>query len=96
MRTDALRLTLAGAIGAAVARFVHTEEVTGSNPGSPTLIRHPTNPLGRRRASSAPVLELRGFFGGIELRLGYRRQLFAVQSSQVFLPLDAAGDRVLL
>lgn len=26
-----------GAIGAVVARFVHTEEVTGSNPVSPTL-----------------------------------------------------------
>ena len=25
-----------GAIGAVVARFVHTEEVTGSNPVSPT------------------------------------------------------------
>ena len=28
----------AGAIGAVVARFVHTEEVTGSNPVSPTLL----------------------------------------------------------
>ena len=27
-----------GAIGAVVARFVHTEEVTGSNPVSPTSI----------------------------------------------------------
>src|SRR5689334_12369035 len=27
----------AGAIGAVVARFVHTEEVTGSNPVSPTI-----------------------------------------------------------
>ena len=26
-----------GAIGAVVARFVHTEEVTGSNPVSPTI-----------------------------------------------------------
>ena len=26
-----------GAIGAVVARFVHTEEVTGSNPVSPTV-----------------------------------------------------------
>jgi hypothetical protein len=27
-----------------VARFVHTEEVTGSNPVSPTLISHPAAP----------------------------------------------------
>ena len=27
-----------GAIGAVVARFVHTEEVTGSNPVSPTQV----------------------------------------------------------
>ena len=33
-----LCLSLAGAIGAVVARFVHTEEVTGSNPVSPTLV----------------------------------------------------------
>ncbi len=30
--------SVAGAIGAVVARFVHTEEVTGSNPVSPTSI----------------------------------------------------------
>src|SRR5689334_20956198 len=30
----------AGAIGAVVARFVHTEEVTGSNPVSPTPPPH--------------------------------------------------------
>jgi hypothetical protein len=29
--------SLKRAIGAVVARFVHTEEVTGSNPVSPTL-----------------------------------------------------------
>lgn len=29
-------LTASRAIGAVVARFVHTEEVTGSNPVSPT------------------------------------------------------------
>ena len=29
------------AIGAAVARFLDTEEVTGSNPVSPTSTRHP-------------------------------------------------------
>ena len=28
------------AIGAVVARFVHTEEVTGSNPVSPTVVRY--------------------------------------------------------
>ena len=40
-----------GAIGAVVARFVHTEEVTGSNPVSPTksepgsgLTNHPQRP----------------------------------------------------
>jgi hypothetical protein len=32
----ALALQGTGAIGAVVARFVHTEEVTGSNPVSPT------------------------------------------------------------
>ena len=32
----------ARAIGAAVARFVHTEEVTGSNPVSPTQTVEPT------------------------------------------------------
>src|SRR5689334_13487024 len=32
---------LAGAIGAVVARFVHTEEVTGSNPVSPTQTGSP-------------------------------------------------------
>jgi hypothetical protein len=32
---------LLGAIGAVVARFVHTEEVTGSNPVSPTTTRQP-------------------------------------------------------
>jgi hypothetical protein len=30
-----------GAIGAVVARFVHTEEVTGSNPVSPTEGKRP-------------------------------------------------------
>ena len=36
-RVRALELsTHPGAIGAVVARFVHTEEVTGSNPVSPT------------------------------------------------------------
>ena len=38
---------LAGAIGAVVARFVHTEEVTGSNPVSPTPERQP--PTCKRR-----------------------------------------------
>ena len=33
-----------GAIGAVVARFVHTEEVTGSNPVSPTLPRRASVP----------------------------------------------------
>ena len=37
---------LSGAIGAVVARFVHTEEVTGSNPVSPTSIT-----AGQRRFS---------------------------------------------
>ena len=47
-----LCLSLAGAIGAAVARFVHTEEVTGSNPVSPTLVTFsPSHP---RRVSSFP------------------------------------------
>ena len=32
---------LARAIGAVVARFVHTEEVTGSNPVSPTRVKAP-------------------------------------------------------
>jgi hypothetical protein len=30
-------LSTAGAYGAVVARFVHTEEVAGSNPVTPTL-----------------------------------------------------------
>ena len=34
-----------GAIGAVVARFVHTEEVTGSNPVSPTETRSVSAPL---------------------------------------------------
>lgn len=38
LRRAALRLLLARAIGAVVARFVHTEEVTGSNPVSPTRV----------------------------------------------------------
>src|SRR5690349_374176 len=44
-----------GAIGAVVARFVHTEEVTGSNPVSPTLLSAPLRvacPPPRRIASS--------------------------------------------
>ena len=36
-----LVLLFARAIGAVVARFVHTEEVTGSNPVSPTLDEAP-------------------------------------------------------
>ncbi len=38
VRDCALELSTShGAIGAVVARFVHTEEVAGSNPVSPTL-----------------------------------------------------------
>src|SRR4051812_1058040 len=40
-----------GAIGAVVARFVHTEEVTGSNPVSPTSFEA----LARRRRGSAAL-----------------------------------------
>ena len=35
----------AGAIGAVVARFVHTEEVTGSNPVSPTQVSARFTPM---------------------------------------------------
>jgi hypothetical protein len=34
------------AIGAVVARFVHTEEVTGSNPVSPTQVRSHIGSIG--------------------------------------------------
>jgi hypothetical protein len=40
----------ARAIGAVVARFVHTEEATGSNPVSPT-----TEPLGRSKIGGPTV-----------------------------------------
>ncbi len=36
IRAGGLAFNVVGAIGAVVARFVHTEEVTGSNPVSPT------------------------------------------------------------
>jgi hypothetical protein len=36
IRQGGLAFNGIGAIGAVVARFVHTEEVTGSNPVSPT------------------------------------------------------------
>src|SRR5690348_11113013 len=42
-------LTASRAIGAVVARFVHTEEVTGSNPVSPTRVS-----AGRRPDLAAP------------------------------------------
>jgi hypothetical protein len=46
------------AIGAVVARFVHTEEVTGSNPVSPTDIEQPPN-CSHARFGGCFVLELR-------------------------------------
>ena len=42
-----------GAIGAVVARFVHTEEVTGSNPVSPTEEQSESD--GRPRRSGRPL-----------------------------------------
>ena len=49
----------AWAIGAVVARFVHTEEVTGSNPVSPTRIKAPLTCFQRRE---------RGFFVRVAFR----------------------------
>jgi hypothetical protein len=46
------------AIGAVVARFVHTEEVTGSNPVSPTP--HVSRSAGRYRGSGRTVVPLVG------------------------------------
>ena len=50
-----------GAIGAVVARFVHTEEVTGSNPVSPTksetgsgLPNHRSGPVSDQLSDYAP------------------------------------------
>ena len=63
----ALKSASARAIGAVVARFVHTEEVTGSNPVSPTprtgvtaaSKRPPVSPAsGRRRVG--PVQRVAG------------------------------------
>jgi hypothetical protein len=42
IRLGGLAFNGIGAIGAVVARFVHTEEVTGSNPVSPTLSCRPS------------------------------------------------------
>src|SRR3954451_9600040 len=62
-RTDPPREP-AGAIGAVVARFVHTEEVTGSNPVSPTpgtscdLRRHRVD--GRGPSAAGPLRARRG------------------------------------
>ncbi len=43
-----------GAIGAVVARFVHTEEVTGSNPVSPTRIHVGPRPVSRSGTGLVP------------------------------------------
>ena len=57
VRVDSARKR-AGAIGAGVARFVHTEEVTGSNPVSPTLTlpsqSQIADPSSRHRAPVEP------------------------------------------
>ena len=50
-----------GAIGAVVARFVHTEEVTGSNPVSPTDIRSVSAPCERKRTFFVPGFLRRPF-----------------------------------
>lgn len=61
MTYSRLSLFLARAIGAAVARFVHTEEVTGSNPVSPTQITCPgphshRSPANGRRSGMPMVI----------------------------------------
>src|SRR4051794_6064992 len=43
------------AIGAVVARFVHTEEVTGSNPVSPTSVDKGQWPVPDKEPSSCPL-----------------------------------------
>ena len=50
-----------GAIGAVVARFVHTEEVTGSNPVSPTDNRSVSAPKERKRTFFMPGFLRRPF-----------------------------------
>ena len=54
-----------GAIGAVVARFVHTEEVTGSNPVSPTLYPLPAGSAGnpRRLSPVTPSMTTIGLIG---------------------------------
>ena len=63
----ALKSASARAIGAVVARFVHTEEVTGSNPVSPTPPhgfhrgkQTPAGISGFRGASVGPVQRVAG------------------------------------
>ena len=63
-----LRIAVAdrtGAIGAVVARFVHTEEVTGSNPVSPTA----------RKPNGRPVVGFLAFPGGPVTADGGRRRV---------------------
>src|SRR4028118_149747 len=56
-------MTAARAIGSVVERFVHTEEVTGSNPVSPTRTRGPGSRRGARPSavgsSGGPVGQVR-------------------------------------
>lgn len=52
IRPGGLAFNVVGAIGAVVARFVHTEEVTGSNPVSPT------NEMARSAASAERAILL--------------------------------------
>jgi hypothetical protein len=58
----------AGAIGAVVARFVHTEEVTGSNPVSPTQSIGDVCPRKARTSSPASFVRLRFAWRGRGLR----------------------------
>jgi hypothetical protein len=63
MRYRGRRSSGARAIGAVVARFVHTEEVTGSNPVSPTPVSAPICSTGRPASESTETNECHNFAG---------------------------------
>ena len=90
-----LRLQIpTGAIGAVVARFVHTEEVTGSNPVSPTSKTAGQRPFSGRKAASRATYVQHDAHGVASLRAAvslFRRLSESVPS----LPGDFLDQAVL-
>src|SRR5690349_19200002 len=88
-----------GAIGAVVARFVHTEEVTGSNPVSPTPIKPLSLGITRdkRRSTDPPnplLCRSRGVWNGMRDADGQPRlRILAVRTRSTCNVVSSGSPR---